>query len=738
MPDSSVATVGFLSWVRQGLAASIGGGALEIADGHVSLPITLRVNGTALSTVPVQLFGPGDVIGIDAREIVRTDPQHLSATFEPNYLPCVEFDHPDFPWMLTPAAANANGQLQPWVCLIVVSKDTSSFTSDPAKPLPVLECAQQELPNLADAWAWAHAQVVTGGSVATTSDALAAPDRSMSRLLCARRLDAGTSYYACVVPTFEVGRKAGLGESFTADDEKALRPAWTPPASGAPPARIQLPVYYHWEFSTGAEGDFEALARRLQRRDLPGSVGIYEADVSTPGWGVGPFAATAAGSMIQVEGALRIAGTKAKPWSDDVRVPFQTALRNVLDAGAKVAAPGGAPSLVGPPLYGQWYPRLERLPAAGSPPMWFSELNLDVQFRIAAGLGGEIVRYNQEALMASAWDQLAEHDIDTTETKRAQFAEAVGQTLSAKIAGTSATATPAPSQAVADIPRFAPSFQQPAYELLRDFFPDMLLPGLDRLPANSITLLETNPRFVEAFLVGLNHEMSRELLWRDYPADRRGTYFRQFWDVSADITPIDSWAPSSHLGDHAPVQAATSMIVLALRGDLLNRYPRAIVYAVEAGWSSTAVNANRTLGTKELYPMFRITRAPDITMLAFGITAQQARGADRPSAAGTAPSADAGWFFVLQEQPTEPRFGLDEASDGAFGTKPATWSDLSWAHVAASAAALKQLVYLPIGGALTGTTIGNATWGKNAAHVASIVRQRPFRLAVHARMWLDS
>ena len=33
-------------------------------------------------------------------------------------------------------------------------------------------------------------------------------------------------------------------------------------------------------------------------------------------------------------------------------------------------------------------------------------------------------------------------------------------------------------------------------------------------------------------MVGLNHEMARELLWREYPTDQRGSYFRQFWDVS--------------------------------------------------------------------------------------------------------------------------------------------------------------------------------------------------------------
>jgi acetoacetyl-CoA synthetase len=32
--------------------------------------------------------------------------------------------------------------------------------------------------------------------------------------------------------------------------------------------------------------------------------------------------------------------------------------------------------------------------------------------------------------------------------------------------------------------------------------------------------------------VGLNHELGRELLWREYPTDERGSYYQEFWDSS--------------------------------------------------------------------------------------------------------------------------------------------------------------------------------------------------------------
>ena len=40
------------------------------------------------------------------------------------------------------------------------------------------------------------------------------------------------------------------------------------------------------------------------------------------------------------------------------------------------------------------------------------------------------------------------------------------------------------------------------------------------------------PRFVEAYMVGLNVEMARELLWRGFPTDQRGTYFDAFWGTA--------------------------------------------------------------------------------------------------------------------------------------------------------------------------------------------------------------
>jgi hypothetical protein len=117
-------------------------------------------------------------------------------------------------------------------------------------------------------------------------------------------------------------------------------------------------------------------------------------------------------------------------------------------------------------------------------------------------------------------------------------------------------------------------------------------------------------------------------------------------------------------------------------------------------------------------------------MLGFLLTKQQVRGADDATNGG-----HPGWFFVLQEQPTEPRFGLDVAT--TFGGTPEHWRDLSWGHLAPDQAALQQIRYVPIDGLLKHVVLDNVQWGKNSAQMASITRQRPFRVAIHARTWLS-
>jgi hypothetical protein len=207
--------------------------------GAISVPVKLRVNNTDDIDRQVRLYGPGDVTGIDPQQIARTEPRHLATDFEPNYFPATEFDRPDFPWLFTPANADTAGRLRPWLCLVVVRKQEGvTLRVDRNLSLPVLEIArpERELPDLSESWAWAHAQVT--GSLRNRESlktSLAGdPALTVSRLLCPRRLDPVTAYLACVVPAFELGRKAGLGLPIQPADENELKPAWAFGAQSPP------------------------------------------------------------------------------------------------------------------------------------------------------------------------------------------------------------------------------------------------------------------------------------------------------------------------------------------------------------------------------------------------------------------------------------------------------------------------------------------------------------------------
>src|SRR5262245_18426907 len=293
----------FLPWVRRGGAAALGEpDSLAAAQpGVAAAKASLAVNDAPPITVDVRLMGPGHVTGLQVGQVIRTDPTPGSRAFEPNYCPLIEFDEPSLPWLFTPAAANDGQQLRPWLCLVVVRKQPGVQLSPPRRgALPVLTISSPadpnaELPDLSSSWAWAHAQL-TGdlpprGPGGETDQAVTEmtrllhdrPDRTLSRLVCGRILAAATDYLACVVPTFELGRLAGLGDDITAEEEGRLRPAWT---LGEALTFVELPVFHSWEFATGPNGDFQSLAMLLRARALPDGVGERSIDISASGVGV--------------------------------------------------------------------------------------------------------------------------------------------------------------------------------------------------------------------------------------------------------------------------------------------------------------------------------------------------------------------------------------------------------------------------------------------------------------------
>jgi hypothetical protein len=306
-----------------------------------------------------------------------------------------------------------------------------------------------------------------------------------------------------------------------------------------------------------------------------------------------------------------------------------------------------------------------------------------------------------------------------------------------------------------------PDFDDPMYAPLRDLSSELLLPNIQLIPPNTITLLLTNPPFIESYLVGLNTEMGKELLWREYPTDRRGSYFRQFWDVKGlieppeqgsaaelaeefkEVVPLDTWPTQSKVGTHRNSKRIPGeQLALTIRGELLKKYPKTLVYAQRAhrGVDQGAVvpvlgdvQTEAQMHAEMKFPIFHAEVEPDIRFYGFELTKEQARGADNPQAEGD----DWGYFFVIQQLPGEPRFGMDIDFEPDKPGGPFTWNDLSWDRFPEGMKFVDTGVqpgngFLPAG---PGENIGQ--WGRDAAQMASILFQQPVMIAVHAKEMLE-
>jgi hypothetical protein len=305
-----------------------------------------------------------------------------------------------------------------------------------------------------------------------------------------------------------------------------------------------------------------------------------------------------------------------------------------------------------------------------------------------------------------------------------------------------------------------PVFADPMYRPLRDLSSELLIPNLNLIPNNTVTLLETNPRFIEAYMVGLNHEMGRELLWREYPTDQRGSYFRQFWDAGEivnrdlsrdakeleealrDIQPLHKWTRDSALGSHGnrtlPTgsEAGASRLVLAIRGGLLKRYPTAVIFAQKAAWVEDPASPGRKIRvlledpTAMQPPIFKAVIEPDLHFLGFDLTVRQAKGSREPPPDGA--TGDPGWFFVIQERPGEPRFGLDILDKALPLPEIKDWNTLSWNHLGDPDTITVIDLNSDFTTNITTDPDQRVRWGSNAADMAYILFQVPVMVAIHA------
>jgi hypothetical protein len=831
----------FFSHVRQGIAAE--GPASGTVSPQVVFKRSIAADPIKADGPPLKLAGSDDVAAIDRSLILREEPPPGTANAAENIMAAVEFAHADLPWLLSTKQEripNESGiRVHPWLVLVVVSEHEAAPPRD-GNPAPILTAPVAALPPLDESWAWAHVEARTPDS--NNMPELAARfvedevrKRSanvVARLLCPRKLNVNTTYYAAVVPVPASG-------------------AWTTAPGGS---TVELTVFHWWSFSTGEAGTFEDLARRLKKAEAGDhGVGSRTIDISAP-WpalpssGVGPPPPRVTTAM---DGALQAPGDPvAESWSDPAaQAVFRKKLVEVLNTPANrrdLSAGNDRDTVaVGPPLYGSHHSGQQTVdPDSGG---WLSTLNLEVRRRVAAALGARYVQVEQEFLMARAWEQvgaireanrlLAAAELATAAAtasrakniaplkaadliltmapmaarirvslgfqtlrgdgqpgtladvlraepelprgmpttafsrltrptgalgrriKRAVGGPTVGDSLlesklpkperlpsvaggdpPSLVSQVRARTTPLAlqfrrmlkvvdnpdmlSRSAADERPLAPIMEHPRFDVpigeeILARWPEWAIPGITGLPDESVVVLETNPEFVASLLVGLNHEFNRELLWREFPTDQRGTSFARFWPTAGnDVDEIARWPLNSKLGSQIRGGEEGSLVLL-IRGEVLRRFPAAPLVAVkgervrEGGREVHRLPKTFTGISATPLPLDEST----ILYLFTGITEAKAR--------------NEGWFFVLREPMRGTQFGFDLKPETAEFD---TWADLTWQDVRTTNGFVKVSAR-PAREPRPG--VGVARWDKESADMARIAFQQPFQMAFLAKEWFN-
>ena len=175
------------------------------------------------------------------------------------------------------------------------------------------------------------------------------------------------------------------------------------------------------------------------------------------------------------------------------------------------------------------------------------------------------------------------------------------------------------------------------------------------------------------------------------------------------LKKVHEWAGS--LGDNTSTGDGGNSLVLVIKGDLLRKFPDAIIYAQKAGiptedngglefvsgeWKRVdnmplPLVKNPTIDEKK-HPIFSLTINPDITIVGFDLETSEAYnnlvinpldGTNNlviDPLDGTVISGGSGWYFVFAERPGKPRFGLDVLGAQTL-SEPNSWSDLTWEHL---------------------------------------------------------
>jgi hypothetical protein len=167
-----------------------------------------------------------------------------------------------------------------------------------------------------------------------------------------------------------------------------------------------------------------------------------------------------------------------------------------------------------------------------------------------------------------------------------------------------------------------------------------------------------------------------------------------------------------------------------VRGEVLRRYPNTTVYAAPAMRDNQGKRILDPDESKYIGYVFYGDLAPDIRFFGFELTKEQAKGGQ----------GNEGWFFVLQQHPQEPLFGLEA---NAAIAAPATFKQLAWSQVVVQPGPATETRHINLSATTKVITdlvakqqAGGPQWNLDAANFAASTLRLPIRVAFHASSML--
>lgn len=425
----------YFPWVRKGLGMFIQekdaytsekGTPVSESDLALNRPEILltaeflaQQGGTSFNIIhekTVKFVGPSDIAGVSEKIVMKAVPDPSTTTFPRQYFPYVEFYEPDFPWRYSPAAHNED-KLRPWVALVCCPADAIQLKTLPngARYCNFIGNDKQWEDNFLkpdSLWRAAHAQ----GSE---------PDRpELARLLALRNateLEKDTDYVVLLIPAFETGRLRGLGkEEEDLTQIPAQRPSWDEKLADQKNREngLMFPVYSSWSFTCG-DDDFEAMVERLKYFEVERDGIVIDVSKMGEGLDYDKVSHFSSRRTIEMPAATKLIGSKRQPAfpanDKSTESILYKNIRTLLEQnpvfvenesdktqGFGTTYTGDDDPLVVPPVYGARHVLASSLDEVH----WVEQLNMDVHYRAAAGLGKSVVQTHQEELMNRAWKQV--------------------------------------------------------------------------------------------------------------------------------------------------------------------------------------------------------------------------------------------------------------------------------------------------------------------------------------------